>query len=450
MLATYGLLFLFGIIATIFALYFFHIFVAPRKIEEIAKMIDTGQAPLAIKRLTEILEKDDRNPYAHYLLAEAYLKEKNIQYAILEYRQVLKLGKFDDRVKEVDIRSRMASLYKATNAMEEAKKEYLILTQLDPSHYINYYELGVIYFESGMFEKALSYLKKSISSNKNHDMSYYYLGQTYYRMEMFREAKQVLLEALKIDHSNYKAHYFLGLVLRQLGDHEWAIKEFEVAGRDEDIKVKCFLAKGTCFLEREQYPRAVQELERGLKYARKGSATELNLRYFLADAQEKMKDLHAAISNWEAIIKVKKDFRDVQQKLKSYEDFKQDDRLKDFLIAPLSQFEHTCRKLVEAMDYTIIDIDLGENDVEVLAIEPEGRFRNIRRSNRIIKLFRTTDVISDNTLRKLSESMKRKNANRIIVITTSDFSTAAMEFANTRPIDLYGRNKLVELLKKIQ
>lgn len=449
MIATYGLLFLFGIIATIFALYFFHIFISPRKIEEIARMIESDQTALAIKKLSELLEKDDRNPYAHFLLAEAYLKEKNSQYAILEYRQVLKLGKFDEKVKEVDIRSKMAGLYKATNAVEEAKKEYLILTQLDPNNYINFYELGVIYFDSSMFEKALLYLKKSASYNKEHDMALYYLGQTYFRMELFKEAKQALLDALKIEHSNYKAHYFLGLVLRQIGDVEWAVKEFDVASKEDDLKVKCFLAKGTCFLEKEQYPRAIQELEKGLKYARKGSATELNLRYYLADAQEKIKDLHAAIANWEAIYKIKKDFRDVQQKLKTYEDFKQDDKLKDFLIAPLSQFEHTCRKLVEAMDYTIIDVDLGDNDVEILAIEPEGRFRNIRRSNRIIKITRTTDPISDVMLRKLSESMKRKNANRIIIITTSDFSTAAMEFANTRPIDLFSRQKLVDLLKKL-
>ncbi len=449
MLTTYGIVFVFIIIATIFALYFFHIFIAPRKIEEIARMIETGQTSLAIKKLTEMLEKDDRNSYAHYLMAEAYLKEKNIQYAILEYRQVLKIGKFDDKVKEVKVRSKLAEIYKARNATEEAKKEFLILTQIDSSNFKYYYELGVIYFDAGTFDKAISYLKKSISCNGSFDMALYYLGQAYYRNGAFREAKQELIKAVKIEHSNYKAHYFLGLVLRQMSDHEWAIKEFEVAGKDDEIKVKCFLAKGTCHLEKEQYPRAIQEFEKGLKYARKGSVTELNLRYFLANAQEKTKDLHSAIINWESIAKVKKNFRDVPDKLKTYADFKQDDRLKDFLIASLSQFEHTCRKLVESMEYTITDIEIGENDIEMLAIEPEGRFRNIRRSNRIIKIIRTTDVITDKPLRKLSESMKKKNAARIIVITSSEFTVSAIEFANTRPVDLMGREKLVEQLKRI-
>ena len=101
------------------------------------------------------------------------------------------------------------------------------------------------------------------------------------------------------------------------------------------------------------------------------------------------------------------------------------------------------------MDYTITDIEIGDNEIEFLAIEPEGRFRNVRRANRIIKFFRSTEVINDKVLRKLSETMKIKNANRIIVISTSDFSVSAVDFANTRPIDLFSRQKLVDLLKQI-
>ena len=164
-MATYGILLVFGIIATIFALYFFHLFIAPRKIEEIARMIDEGQTALAIKKLTELLEKDDRNPYAHFLLAEAYLKEKNIQYAILEYRQVLKLSKFDDKINEVTIRSRLAKIFHKKNAIEEAKKEYLILTKIDPANFENYYQLGVIYFNAGVMDRSAVFLKKSISNN---------------------------------------------------------------------------------------------------------------------------------------------------------------------------------------------------------------------------------------------------------------------------------------------
>ena len=61
MIFTYILIFLFVIILTIIILYFLSVYVFPRKIEEIQKMIEAGQIKLAIRKLNEILEKDERN-----------------------------------------------------------------------------------------------------------------------------------------------------------------------------------------------------------------------------------------------------------------------------------------------------------------------------------------------------------------------------------------------------
>ena len=450
MLITYAIIFLFIIILVIFVLYIANIYIFPRKLEEIQQLIESGQTKIAIRKLNDIIEKDDRNHYAHYLLALAYEKENNIQYAIVEYRQVLKIGRYDEKVNEVNIRNHLASIYKARNAVEEAKKEYLLLTKLDPANYEPFYELGIIFFNLGQIEKAIPYFRKSISNNSKHGASFYYIGQAYYRMQNYPDAKQAFIEAIKVDQNDYKSHYFLGLVLRQLGDYEWAIKEFETAQKSDDIKVKCFLAKGTCYLEREQLPKAVIEFERGLKFAKRGSDTELNLRYFLAEAQEKMRDLHSAISNWEKIVAVNPTFRDVQAKLKSYAEFRQDDRIKDFMIAGLAQFEHTCRKISESMGLTVMDVDIiSDTEVEIIATDTEGKWRNTRRTNKIVRILRTTDVVNDKLLRKLHEKLKEKNATRIIIITAGDFTQSAVDFSNTRPIELYGKNDLLRLLKQI-
>ncbi len=450
MLITYAIIFLFIIILVIFVLYIANIYIFPRKLEEIQQLIESGQTKIAIRKLNDIIEKDDRNHYAHYLLALAYEKENNIQYAIVEYRQVLKIGKYDEKVNEVNIRNHLASIYKARNAVEEAKKEYLLLTKLDPANYEPFYELGIIFFNLGQIEKAIPYFRKSISNNSKHGASFYYIGQAYYRMQNYPDAKQAFIEAIKVDQNDYKSHYFLGLVLRQLGDYEWAIKEFETAQKSDDIKVKCFLAKGTCYLEREQLPKAVIEFDRGLKFAKRGSDTELNLRYFLAEAQEKMRDLHSAISNWEKIVAVNPTFRDVQAKLKSYAEFRQDDRIKDFMIAGLAQFEHTCRKISESMGLTVMDVDIiSDTEVEIIATDTEGKWRNTRRTNKIVRILRTTDVVNDKLLRKLHEKLKEKNATRIIIITAGDFTQSAVDFSNTRPIELYGKNDLLRLLKQI-
>jgi tetratricopeptide (TPR) repeat protein len=425
-------------------------YLVPKKIDELARMVETGQTKLAIKKLNELLEKDDRNPYAHYLLAEAYIKEGNPQYAIIEYRQVVKFAFYDDRVKENEVRSKLARLYKDRKSFEEAKKEYLILTKLDSANFENYYELGQIFFNVGVTDKAVSFFKKSIALNPKHADSFYNLGQIYYRFNTHADAKQMFLEVIKLDPQNVRAHYFLGLVLRQQGDFEWAIKEFEIAQKSEELKVKCFLAKGSCYMERGQYPKALMEFERGIKFARRGSDTELNLRYFMAESQEKMRDVPSAIHNWERISEVNQNFRDVPDKLRYYAEFRQDDRIKDFLIAGLSQFEHQSRKIVESMGHKISDVDIiSDVEIELIAVESDGKWRNARQTNKIIRIIRTTDTVQEKLLRKMHENMKTRNATRIMIITTGDFSQQAQDFANTRPIELFGKAELVNLLRKI-
>lgn len=447
---TYIIIFVFFILFSIIILYISSTYLFPRKLDEIAVMVEKGQTKIAIKKLTDFLEKDDRNAYAHYLLAEAYKKEKNFSYAILEYRQVLKIARYDNKVREVDVRQKLAKLFKDSKKISEAKNEYLILTKIDSANYVNYLELGMIFFNSGMLDKALPYFKKSIALNNSNAVAYYHIGQILYRTGNYQEAKQAFIETIKIEQNNYKAHYFLGLVLRQLHDYEWAIKEFEIAQKSDEIRTKCFLAKGTCFLEKEQFPKAVIEFERGLKSTPKGSEMELNLRYFLASAHEKLRDMHSAIENWEKIYEVNKRFRDVEEKLKQFSEFRQDDRIKDFMIASLSQFEHTCRKIIESMSLNVSDIKiLNDTDIEIFASDADDSRRNTRRMFRLVRVLRTTNNISDNFLRKLHETMKPRSAQRLIVISTGDFTKSAKEFANTRPVDLIGKSELVDVLKNI-
>lgn len=447
----YILVFVFFVLFAVLGLYLLSTYVFPRKLEEIAEMLRRGQTKLAIKKLEDILAKDDHNVYAHYLLGEAFMKEGNQQYAILEYRQVLKYAVFSEKVNEVDVRGKLARLFKEQKKLNEAKNEYLMLTKLDAENFENYYELGVLFFESGVMDKAAPYLKKAAELNPKHSNSYYFLGQVAYRLGNHAEAKNALLESIKLEASNFKAHYFLGLVLRQLQDYEWAIKEFEVAQKSDDIRTKCFLAKGTCYLEREQYPKAVIEFERGLKGASRGSDTELNMRYFLASAYEKMRDMHSAIANWEKIYEVNKKFRDVEQKLKQNEEFRQDDRIKDFLIATLSNFELMSKKVVEKLGLEISEVKvINDTDIEMFASEPDDGRRNTRKTNKLVRVLRTTESITDALPRRMHESMKVRNAQRIVIISTGEFSQAAIEFANTRPIELYGKTQLIDILRSIK
>lgn len=439
------------VVVASFFVYIIKTVFVPKKLGEIEELIRNGYTRQAIKQLNTMLEKDDRNPYIHFLLAEAYYKEKNTQYAIVEYKQVLKLGKFDDKVREVIVRGRLARLYREMRSFEEAKKEYLILTNLDPLNYENFYQAGAIFFNAGLHDKAQPYLQGAIKLNPKHAESLYLAGQIAYLSNNLQDARDRLTRAVQIKNNLYKAHYFLGLTLRAMKDFDGAIGEFELAQRDPDVQQKAYLARGCTFMDREQGAKAITEFEKGLKCSKRDLETDLNLRYFLAACAEQGRDLHTAIGQWERIFEVRPDFRDVRAKLKGYEEFRTDDAIKDFLIASPAQFETITRQMVELMDLSIIDLAVESDSViEVVATETQGKWRNTKKSNRLIRIIRSTDAVSEQVLRNTQEAMREKNANRGVIITTGEFTPAAIDFAQSRPIDLYDKTKVIQLLRVIQ
>ncbi|MFC1671360.1 restriction endonuclease [Spirochaetota bacterium] len=72
----------------------------------------------------------------------------------------------------------------------------------------------------------------------------------------------------------------------------------------------------------------------------------------------------------------------------------------------------------------------------------------MRQTNRVIRIIRTTDTINEPFLRKVHQQLKEKNATRAMIISAGDFSSQSLEFANTRPIEILGKNELIGLLKK--
>lgn len=447
-----SIILLLGILGVVgvFGVYIFKAYLIPKRVEELAEMLKAGNIGPVIKKLQSMLEDNDRDPYLHFLLAEAYLKQKKTPNAVMEYKQVLKIGKFGSKVKEENVRSRLAKIYLQQKNLEDAKKEYLILTKLDPTNGDNFYQVGLLFENAGLTEKALPYYKQAAKINPNHSDAFFHLGILEYNIGNVPDAKIALSEAVKLNPNLYGAHYYLGLALKNQKDYDWAIKEFDQALKDDNLKGKAYLAKGLTILAKEQFQKAMAEFDKGLGFVPKSSELELNIRYYMAHAAEALRDFHTAISNWERIADVNPKFKDVVDKLKTYEEFRTDDAIKDFMIASPGKFETISRQIVESMELNVIDLQvINDSEVNVLATEAEGSWRNTKRSNRLINIYRTTDPIPEKVVRQMHEDMRTKGATKGICLSTSEFTTQAQQFCQSRPIELFDKKELIPVLRQV-
>ncbi len=427
------------------AYYFVVSLAGPKKIEEIENLISRGKYKDAIVLLNRMLEKDDRNMKAVYLLGLCHQKTGDYSNAILNYRRCTKIAKYSPDTPEPEVRKRLADSQLSIGNYTEAKNEYLILTQVQPDNYENYYEVGKLFQRGGLQPKAIKFLTQATRLNPAHADSWCALGQAHFQMNNYQEARNALQTATQLAPSDANAHYYLGLTLRFLQDGDGALKALEKALKDEDLKPRVILTRGLVMMDQKSYIQAVAEFQRALKLVDKKSDMFLQLHYMAAAAAELNRDMHTAIEHWEKLNSIKPDYRDVAQKLKQYSDFRTDDSIKDFMIASGAQFEAVTRKMIENMGFSINQINMNRDTaITALVSETDAMKRANRRFYALFYLQRDLNTVSENQMREFHEQMKERGAQRGVFMTVGEFAPAAIEFAGNRPIELFDSAAIVE------
>ena len=421
--------------------------VAPKKIARVEQLLKQNKNSAAIRATKQILVKDPRNPEGHFLLGRAYLQDNKPELALMEYRTVNQIGHFGGVVKEVPFRKQMAQLFQRFNQPEEALKEFLLLLQKEPNNADLYFQTGTLFEDRKKATKAVGYYKKTLALQPGHGLAYLRLGMLYYRAKRFPEAQEYLEKAVRYQPENYEAHYFIGRMQKENKAYVEALQSFEFATRSPEFKVKSLIERGGCYLETNSVERAIPELERAVKLADEARSPDaIWAHYFLAGAYERSRKIERAIEHWEAVYRIKPGFQDVAEKMGQYQDLRQDDHIKDFVTASQTEFRNMCEHAIKAMGFSVQDISDIENGCQVIADESSTNWRNTRKQPRLIRFFRVAEMIDESRIRDLHEEMKNQNLTRCILVTSSGFSRVAMTYAESRPIDLYDKDKLLQLL----
>jgi tetratricopeptide (TPR) repeat protein len=426
--------------------------VIPKRVEALENFLKQGKVASVVKAAKQMIAGDPRNQAAHYWLGRAYLADNKGELALMEYKIVNQIAAFRSPTEEIAFRKEMAQLFCRFTQLEEALKEYLLLIKLEPENSENYYMAGKLFSERNRADMATNYLRKSVEMNPRNGRAHYELGLLLYRDKKPVEARSELDLALKLDSENHPAWYYLGKLQKESHDYVSALLSFEKAQRDPEFKVKALVERGGCYMSMSSFDKAIPELERAIRSAGDEAGQEvLYARYFLAMCFEQNRELEAAIEQWEKIYNKKPGFRDVAEKLSHYQEFRTDDRMKDFLTSGKEEFLEFCKQIVATgLGLQVRDVREIPNGCDIMAVKGDAsKWRNVRTQPHLIRILRVPDMIDELAVRNLLEEMKKQNIIRCSIITSSTFSRAAIEYTDSRPIDLYNKDQLQELMKNV-
>ncbi len=174
--------------------------------------------------------KNSRIPIHHY----GYLKSQEV---IAKKREdYLKLGLA--QAKETPENPRpyyeVGMIYKNTGKYEEAKKCFEKVAELNPKYKLVLTNLGDIYAKSGETTRAIEAYKQSIAE-KNDENAYINFGMLCYKIGKSEDAIKLLKKAVELNPKNPIAYNNLGLLLTKTKKYREALAVFEVALKETSL-----------------------------------------------------------------------------------------------------------------------------------------------------------------------------------------------------------------------
>lgn len=440
-----------GVLVVVFTIIALRSILAPRKVASLADQFKKGHYSAVIKGARRVLAKDSRNADAHYYMGLAYQAQNKEELALMEFKTVNRLGDFSGRISEPDFRKRIAGLFEKFNQPEEALKEYLLLVKSEPANPEHPYRAGALFEERNKTEQAMGYYRKALELDPRHSGSCFRLGRILYRAKRPAEAKKMLQNSIKFDPDNAQAQYYLGKILKDNHEYQAALTAFEKAQRDSEYKVRSIIERGGCFMNQKDFERATGELERAVKLLQSEKSNEaLYAHYFLATCYERTRQIEAAIGEWEKVYQINPKFKDVSEKLSEYQSLRADDRVKDFMTAGDQEFIEICKSVAVSTGLTVRTVKPIDEGCDIVGVESQSKWRNAKPMPKLLRFLRITDVLDESSVRAVHEEMRNQNITRAVILTSSSVSNLAREFAETRPIDVYDREKLHQMLGNAQ
>ena len=178
--------------------------------------------------------------------------------ALSEYQRAIKMYPYF-----VEAYNNLGELYSLMGYRDMAISTYNQALNIEKNYKI-LLNLGVEYYNSGDYQKALAYFLDSVKRKKNFQEGNYYTGLALYNMKNFSEAEKYLLKVIAADKMHIKANYMLSYIYYENKDYQKVINCLEAIWNIADDKTFINKYYGFCCYHLGRYDDAVKYLNEAM------------------------------------------------------------------------------------------------------------------------------------------------------------------------------------------
>ena len=215
----------------------------------------------AEKLYQEVLNKDDKNFNANFLLGTVFASTKRFELALIKLEKAKIINP-----NYADTYNNLANVYKEQNKIELAKKNYNLAIKINPKHINAIDNLGIIFLQENELSLAEANFKKAISINPNFINAHYNLGLAYVKLGKLLKAKESYLKVIQINPNFVIALNALANISKILEKTNDAIYYYKKVAQLQPNFKDVHIHLGNLYRATGDFEQALNSYELGLKF----------------------------------------------------------------------------------------------------------------------------------------------------------------------------------------
>lgn len=402
-----------------------------------------------IKEATKKLAHDPNNIQALEALGEVYYQQLNYEKALPLYRRLLELQKVHPTIDEKKVSLRYGISAFNCNQFDDAMKGFASTLRNDPKDFEANYYMGKVLFQKQDFEKAIICLKRAANINPEKPEVIENLSIALFNAKKYRESLPFLKKACENNPDNKETLFYLASAMNEAGMGDKALKIFMHLRTNPQFGAKSCVAAGGIHDKMNAPDKSIQDYEIALKLENVDQETKLIIYYKLAHTLLAQHNIGKALTYLKQIQGITPNYRDVAALISRYQELNQNSNLQAYLMSGTSDFVALCRKFVSGYYpnsfIKIEDISVAAESIEVLCEVESSKWTDTE----LFRFFRSTGAIGELYVRDLHSKIRDIKCDKAFCVTAGSFTEEAKKYVEGRPIDLIEKNKLIQVLKKI-
>lgn len=404
----------------------------------------------AIKAYSKKLLHDPFNVEALIGLGKIYFNAGAYDKAFPLYQKLFAMTKTNLNINQMQVAQAYGvSAYKIQK-FDCAKEAFKKVVVLDPRNYNGNYYLGKLFFDSGDYDNAVKFLKNATIADAESSAACEALGFALFETKRFHEALPYIRRAIDAKPQDKKLLFYFASALEQCTMDDKALKVFMHLRSDMEYGPQSCLFCGRLHDKMGQFELAMQDYGIALKIEGVKPDLKVEILYNLAQDYIRSHSISDALHYLQAIMSINPQYKDVPRLVATYGELSQNNNLQAYLMSGPSDFVVLCKKIV--MGYyknayvKIVSVEVSSSNVDIQCSVETTRWT----SNELFRFFRTSSVVGQLLVVDCYNKVKDSKFDKGYCVAAGTFSEESKKFVDGRPIDLFGKNELLKVLKRIK